>query len=103
MIDVSQIVGAGDIARLLDTTRMTICGWRRNSGFPKPFKTVGVVDLWQWSDVLAWGIKTGRVQLHAVNGDRGELEGSYATVKLPRGRPKRDLVGSRVAEHEGQV
>jgi hypothetical protein len=62
-IDVDELVGAQEIADLLDVARpQVIHGWRgRNIGFPEPVQSLSMGHLWYWPDVKAWAIKTGRL------------------------------------------
>lgn len=62
-IDVDELVGAQEIADLLDVARpQVIHAWRRrHEDFPQPVQTLSMGHLWHWPEVKAWAVKTGRL------------------------------------------
>jgi len=60
--DVSQLVGATEIAKRLGLSRPQIVHtWRRRYGeFPEPVLVLDMGHLWYWPDVESWLKRTGR-------------------------------------------
>jgi predicted DNA-binding transcriptional regulator AlpA len=54
-------VGVVEIAERLCVKRDTVDKWRARLAFPEPRWTVGGRPAWDWHDVLAWAISTGRI------------------------------------------
>lgn len=54
-------VGTVEIAQRLGVSRAAVDAWRaRGLGFPEPRWTVGGRPAWEWADVHAWAVSTGR-------------------------------------------
>lgn len=54
-------VGTVEIAARLGVTRSAVDQWRaRGLGFPAPRWEVGGRPAWDWADVEAWAVDTGR-------------------------------------------
>lgn len=62
-VDVSQLVGAAEIATRLGAKRpQVVHDWRRrHPDFPEPVAQLSQVLVWAWPDVEAWAKKTGRL------------------------------------------
>jgi hypothetical protein len=43
--------------------RPTVDIWRQRGVMPEPRWTVGGRPAWNWPDVLAWAVETGRAEL----------------------------------------
>jgi hypothetical protein len=49
------------IAERVQVERAAITMWRkRYSDFPPPYLTLRIGEIWRWSDVYRWLVKTGR-------------------------------------------
>jgi predicted DNA-binding transcriptional regulator AlpA len=58
-------VGTVEIAARLGVTRSAVDQWRaRDLGFPSPRWEVGGRPAWNWADVEAWAVETGRSARH---------------------------------------
>lgn len=55
-------VGIAEIAARLGVKRATVDQWRMRELLPEPRWTVGGRPAWDWADVLAWAVSTGRVR-----------------------------------------
>ena len=57
-----DIVGAHEIAERLHVSRpQVVHRWRaRHSDFPEPVANLKTALIWDWRDVKAWAIRTGR-------------------------------------------
>ena len=67
-VDVTDLVGAQEIADRLDVGRPQVHKWReRHADFPEPVATLGGAGsragflVWNWPDVEVWARKTGRL------------------------------------------
>lgn len=61
-VDVDDLVGAHEIAKRLGVTRpQVVHEWRRrHPDFPEPIATLKTALIWDWRDVHAWALSTGR-------------------------------------------
>jgi len=59
----TELVSAGDIARIAGVTRSAISQWgRRYTNFPAPIATTAGGRVWLREDIIHWLVKTGRLQ-----------------------------------------
>jgi hypothetical protein len=62
-VDVSQLVGAAEIAERLGLSHsQTVHLWRRRyPDFPEPVAKLRQALVWTWPDVARWARRTGRL------------------------------------------
>jgi hypothetical protein len=62
-VDVTQLVGAAEIADRLKLSRAQVVHvWRgRHQDFPAPVYERGRAILWNWPDIERWARRTGRL------------------------------------------
>jgi len=70
----TELVIAADIARRLGVSKQRVGVLARQSGFPSPVGALGRSQVWRWSSVEGWAIRTGR------------LDGHHPTTSAKRGR-----------------
>jgi len=63
-VDVSQLVGAAEIAERLGSKRTVYVHdlRRRHPDFPEPVTTLKAAMVWDWEEVAAWARATGRLK-----------------------------------------
>jgi hypothetical protein len=61
-IDVTQLVGATEIAERLGVKYRVVHDWRRrHDDFPAPVAHLKTALIWAWPDVETWAKQTGRL------------------------------------------
>ncbi len=49
-----DLVGTADIARRLGVSRQRVGQLRKRDDFPRPVMSLGLGQLWRWSEVAEW-------------------------------------------------
>lgn len=61
-VDLDDLAGAAELARLLGVHTQTVHLWRRrHPDFPEPVLQLQQAMLWLWPDVESWARRTGRL------------------------------------------
>ena len=60
MIHDVDLVGAAEIAEMLDVTRQRVDQLARTDGFPAPVAELTAGRIWERADIFAWVAETGR-------------------------------------------
>lgn len=68
-------VGAAEIAERLGVRPQTVHTWRQRKLMPQPRWTVSGQPAWDWSEIEAWAMRTGRLRARDVHAGLAELEG----------------------------
>lgn len=57
-----NLAGVAEAAELFNVTKQVIANWKaRYKDFPKPYATLAMGTIFLKSDLVAWGVKTGRL------------------------------------------
>lgn len=54
-------MGAAEIGELLGISRQRVQQLIASPGFPKPYVVLAMGKVWRTKDVVAWGVKVGRL------------------------------------------
>jgi predicted DNA-binding transcriptional regulator AlpA len=53
----TDLLGPGEVCRLLGINRMQLKRWRDSAGFPSPWRELEIGPVWVAADVTAWAAK----------------------------------------------
>lgn len=60
-IDTDNLVGIGEIAELTGSSTQAVANWQqRHSDFPVPIRRLKCGPIFDWKEVQAWLVATGR-------------------------------------------
>lgn len=69
-------VGATEIAERLDVAHYTVHTWLRRGVMPEPeYPSVNGSRAWEWSSILRWAGRTGRIRTAELGVQYGEMFG----------------------------
>ncbi|MBS2939597.1 DNA-binding protein [Nocardioides sp. J2M5] len=57
-----HLMGATEIAALLDVTRQRVQQLAKTDGFPRPYDVLAMGQIWLRSDIETWARETGRIE-----------------------------------------